>query len=133
MKCQFCNSENIELKEVVKGSNYSQWIYDCNNCGNAFTEIGRSDEQMIMTDGICKRCKHDRKSATEGSDYLCDDCFDFMNGHRSGDPAIRNPVLEAVQEALWRNDDDDFSDDDVDRNEHDIYWRDKPQETDDNY
>ena len=30
-------------------------------------------------DGICKRCKNERKSATEGNDYLCDGCFDFLN------------------------------------------------------
>lgn len=53
-----------------------------------------------MTEGICKRCKNERKSATEGSDYLCDGCFDFLHGHSSYDPAIPNPVLDAVQEAL---------------------------------
>lgn len=71
-----------------------------------------------MEDGICKRCKKERKSATEGSDFLCDGCFDFLNGVSPYDPAIRNPLLEAVQEALedMRDNDDyeDFSDNEDD-------------------
>jgi hypothetical protein len=67
-------------------------------------------------EGICNRCKNERKSATEGSDYICDGCFDFLNGVSHYDPKTPNPVLEAVQEALWKtdDDDDDFSDNEDD-------------------
>lgn len=69
-----------------------------------------------MEDGICKRCKNERKSATEGSDYLCDGCFDFLNGVSVYDPAIPNPMLEAVQAMLDDSDyDDEIDDDDPDR------------------
>lgn len=69
-----------------------------------------------MEEGICKRCKNERKSATEGSDYLCDGCFDFLHGHSSHDPAIPNPMLEAVQALL--EDDDGYEDPE----DYDDYW-----------
>ena len=78
-----------------------------------------------MEDGICKRCKNERKSATEGSDYLCDGCFDFLNGVSSYDPVIPNPMLEAVQEAIWKNGgEDDDGDYYPDPEEYDDYWDD---------
>ena len=71
-------------------------------------------------DGICKRCKNERKSATEGNDYLCDGCFDFLNGVSPYDPMTPNPMLEAVQAML----DDDDPEDYEDPEDYDDYWDD---------
>ena len=56
MKCKFCTSNNTELKKVVERGDYSQWVYDCNNCGTPFTMEGRTDTQMIkhLTDAQLK-------------------------------------------------------------------------------
>ena len=73
-----------------------------------------------MTEGICKRCKNERKSATEGSDYLCDGCFDFLNGVSPYDPMTPNPMLDAVQQVIWENEDDGYEDPE----DYDDYWDD---------
>jgi len=92
----------------------------CATCENEAGMFMQCDSCMILEEGICQRCKNERKSATEGSDYLCDGCFDFLNGVSPYDPMTPNPVLQAVQEALWETDDDDYDDPE----DYDDYWDD---------
>lgn len=48
MKCNFCTSENTELKQVVSHGKYSLYWYDCNNCKTPFT-VNRLTEQVAKT------------------------------------------------------------------------------------
>jgi hypothetical protein len=71
----------------------------------------------------CKNCGRDDIDVDD-VDGLCDNCYDFVSGHSSYDPAKPNPVLDAVQEAIWRNtgnDDDDYDNDDDD-DDDESWW-----------
>jgi len=64
----------------------------------------------------CKNCERTDVYVND-EDGLCDDCYDFVAGYSSYDPAAPNPMLKAVQAMLDDNDgyDDEIDDDDSDR------------------
>jgi hypothetical protein len=67
---------------------------------------------------VCKHCnRNSSETYVDDETELCHDCYDFLNGHSSYNPAAPNPMLEAVQ-AMLDDDgdyDDDIEDDDSER------------------
>lgn len=64
----------------------------------------------------CKNCGRHYLYVSE-DDGLCDDCFDYLNGHSSRNPAEPNVMLEKIQAMLEDDDEieDEIEDDDMDR------------------
>lgn len=44
MKCKNCNSENTEVKSVLRRGRKTVWVIDCNSCGEVSKYIGKPDD-----------------------------------------------------------------------------------------